>query len=47
MECVTPLLASYMEDNKIYLDLNGGKNENIIWKVLLYVKIKNKKSRMG
>lgn len=47
IECVAPLPASYSEDNKIYLDLNGGKSENIIWKALLYVKIKNKKLRIG
>lgn len=47
IECVAPLPASYSEGNKIYLDLNGGKSENIIWKALLYVKIKNKKLRIG
>lgn len=30
IECVAPLPASYSEGNKIYLDLNGGKSENII-----------------
>lgn len=39
------LPASYTEDYRIYLDLNGDKKE-IICKVLLYAKINNKKIRM-
>lgn len=45
MGCMALLPASYTEDNKICLDLNGGKSENNIWMALLYInqrqKIKN------
>ena len=37
MGCVALLPASYTEDNKICLDLNGGKSKNNIWMALLYI----------
>lgn len=40
------LPASYTEDYRIYLDLNGDKKE-IICKVLPYAKINNKKNKNG
>lgn len=39
IECIAPMPASYTENNRLYLDLNGGNHENI-WKALLYVNIK-------
>lgn len=42
MGCMALLPASYTEDNKICLDLNGGKSENNIWRALLYINQRQK-----